>query len=362
MAVTWNATSPTAGGTPYLALSNGGLTATVSPGAADQVQVIASASFSTGKWFWSLLIGAGSSAWSMGLQDGAEGSWTGSSTHSIGTVPSDGAIWHNFGYFGAGVGAAIVTGDVIDFAVDVDAGKIWFRRNGGLWNSDSLADPATGVGGITGWTITKPWFPCVNIYQTGAVTVNFGATAFTYAKPTGFSAVDTGSGAVTGLGTAAGAATTGAEGRRAVRGDGTAPGAATTAATAIRTVRGVGTAPGVATTAAAASKVARGDGTATAAATTAAQASRAVLGLGTAAGAATVAADGAASAPVLPAPAERTIVLSAENRLQIVDTDPRLMLVAAEPVIVVPADVRTQVVDADPRALAVPAETRTMTA
>jgi len=46
------------------------------------------------------------------------------------------------------LGPAAVAGDVIGMAWDTGAERIWFRSNGGLWNADAAADPATGTNGI----------------------------------------------------------------------------------------------------------------------------------------------------------------------------------------------------------------------
>jgi hypothetical protein len=46
------------------------------------------------------------------------------------------------------LGPAAVAGDVISMAWDTGAERIWFRSNGGLWNADAAANPATGTNGI----------------------------------------------------------------------------------------------------------------------------------------------------------------------------------------------------------------------
>jgi len=40
-----------------------------------------------------------------------------------------------------GVFPPLVEGDVVGMAIDVDAGKVWFRVNGGYWNNDPLQGP-----------------------------------------------------------------------------------------------------------------------------------------------------------------------------------------------------------------------------
>lgn len=72
-------------------------------------------------------------------------------------------------------------------ALDLDAGKIWFRENGTWMES---GDPATGanpsfsnvVGPVLPLTV---WYP-----QAGAMTANFGGSAFVDTPPAGFQAWD----------------------------------------------------------------------------------------------------------------------------------------------------------------------------
>jgi len=85
-------------------------------------------------------------------------------------------------------GVAPAQGDVIGIAVDIGAGKIWARINGGTWNNDGAADPATGTNGaniaaITGSLYALAW--CGGS-TTQSITVNFGATSYANAAPSGF--------------------------------------------------------------------------------------------------------------------------------------------------------------------------------
>lgn len=83
---------------------------------------------------------------------------------------------------------ASASGHRFDFAYDLDAKLFWIRRQGGNWNANSSANPATGVGGIAmrdlgGYDVT----PAVTSEVAGQqVTFNFEAEQFVGAVPSGF--------------------------------------------------------------------------------------------------------------------------------------------------------------------------------
>jgi hypothetical protein len=91
--------------------------------------------------------------------------------------------------------ASYVVGDTVDFSVDRVNNLIWFRTNGGNWNNSASANPSTGVGGIALSTPTGTLlYPAFDLYYGGGATIpsltaNFGATTFTYAPPSGFTAL-----------------------------------------------------------------------------------------------------------------------------------------------------------------------------
>jgi hypothetical protein len=94
-------------------------------------------------------------------------------------------------------------GAVIGVAVNFTAQKVWFTINGTTWNNAAIGsqNPATNTGGITTTANNNP-FIVSGTYQTvvpafgtnsntGNIgTANFGATAFSYAVPSGFTAWD----------------------------------------------------------------------------------------------------------------------------------------------------------------------------
>jgi hypothetical protein len=82
-------------------------------------------------------------------------------------------------------------GNVLSVAVDFGAGKLWFRKNGGIWNNNGSADPATNVSGTPFAAPGGGYTPAVGFTTGGSgnnVTANFGASAFAYAVPAGFTA------------------------------------------------------------------------------------------------------------------------------------------------------------------------------
>ena len=93
----------------------------------------------------------------------------------------------------------IVSGDVVSVAVDlVDqneilGGTIWFRKNGGHWNGDILADPFTGEGGapMLGFNNSRSWVPAVGFGGQGSqpgdsMTATFDQSAYLYEAPDGY--------------------------------------------------------------------------------------------------------------------------------------------------------------------------------
>lgn len=84
---------------------------------------------------------------------------------------------------------ALVAGTRVCVALDLTAGRVWFRLGAaGNWNASGTANPATGVGGAAVPTLVgiaifpASWIGDVN----DTFTANFGDSAFTGAVPAGF--------------------------------------------------------------------------------------------------------------------------------------------------------------------------------
>jgi surface protein len=76
-------------------------------------------------------------------------------------------------------------GDIVMVALDIDNGKIWVGVNG-TWPYSG--NPATGANEMyQDNDMMTDMMPSHSWYEGGTCTTNFGATAFTYTKPSGFS-------------------------------------------------------------------------------------------------------------------------------------------------------------------------------
>lgn len=84
------------------------------------------------------------------------------------------------------------TGAVIGMAIDLDNQRLWFTTNGVDWvGTSGTPNPATNTGGfdisvLLGHNCRV--YPAVNLIGAGTYTANFGATSFTHAPPSGFTA------------------------------------------------------------------------------------------------------------------------------------------------------------------------------
>ena len=175
---TWNPSDKSV----YIALSNGDLTATRITGAGTQgVRSIFGAS--SGKWYWEITIndisytnahiGIGDSGVSVYLPPGDDPDGytylaTGSKENNN-TPVSYGDTYDD--------------SDVISIALDLDAGKIWWAKNG-VWQASG--DPSAGTNeaysGISG-----TFYAIMALFTVGDyLTANFGDSAFSYSVPSGF--------------------------------------------------------------------------------------------------------------------------------------------------------------------------------
>ena len=154
---------------------------------------------SSGKWYYEA-IGADNTRWGLGwsIEDFKAGT---SNTFSVGhfAYSQDPLTFYQDGSNVAINGTpAFTTGNVLQIAIDIDAGKTWFGINNTWVNASngSAGDPAAG----TNPTITfsekgQKHYPKM-INNLGNVSVNFGQQGFTYTPPDGFQALNSKNGAV----------------------------------------------------------------------------------------------------------------------------------------------------------------------
>jgi len=178
---TWNPLDKSAG----IILSNNNLTAQWNTAAGG---VRSTNSYTTGKWYFEIThTTAGNNS----------NTCSGVTTAAVGlTVPTFG-----------NVGVRCTTGDIIAnastvatlgvvtvgsrlcFALDLVNQQMWVRLNGGNWNNSGTANPATNTGGFSISFFSAPVFAWASFGDNLCVQVaNFGATAFVYSMPSGFSA------------------------------------------------------------------------------------------------------------------------------------------------------------------------------
>jgi hypothetical protein len=132
---------------------------------------------------WSDAIGAVNS-------NGSVAGVAGSFANSLVIAPN-GQCYNQGSAFGSLI-SAILAGDVISVALDLDARLGWIRKGGGPWFNNVNNNPITGVGGAAlpaglGYT------PVATFNNSNAVgsqyTVNCGQAAFAYPAPGGFNPV-----------------------------------------------------------------------------------------------------------------------------------------------------------------------------
>jgi hypothetical protein len=168
-------------------ISNAGLTITSSSyGAA-----AATLGVSSGKWYYEATISNRSANNSGGIGWCNELYAVTTQTYLTDTANSFGinAINGNAAYNTANTahGSAFSSGDVIMCALDVDAKKAYFGKNG-TWFSNS--NPVTGASTFPYTFTGNTFYPAVNAFG-DTYQFNFGQQNFIYTPPTGFKAINT---------------------------------------------------------------------------------------------------------------------------------------------------------------------------
>ena len=201
MATTLDPANMNSGGT----LSNGNLTFTTASGSA--INVISTASKSSGKWYFEVTINAQGSTTSSGR--GALGVSVANSLRSSGSLPGNGTVgvtWWNYDtniyYNGSGTsaGGSGTNGITVGVAIDIGNKNAWIYLPGsGNWDGQGGDNPATNTGGMNGshfnngalnTMFASPIFAELTVENGSEMTINFGASLFAHTIPSGFLAWD----------------------------------------------------------------------------------------------------------------------------------------------------------------------------
>jgi len=176
----WNPLDKSAG----ITLSNSNLTAQNTSGASG---VRSTNSYTTGKLYFEIThdVAGNNGNTCSGVATAAAGLGT-PFFGNVGVRCTDGVVIANASTV-ATLGAVTV-GSTLCFALDLVNLQMWARLNGGNWNNSGTADPATNTGGFSVSFFTAPVFAWVSFGDLIAVqTADFGATAFKFSMPSGFS-------------------------------------------------------------------------------------------------------------------------------------------------------------------------------
>jgi len=135
---------------------------------------------SSGKWYWEVTIDSVTTSSTVGICDASQSlaAELGLDTHGYGWE-SSGLIYYNNS---SNATSSYVANDVLGFALDLDNGKLWTRKNG-TWTQ---GDPETDTNPLVTGIAASTWYVALSLSQAQA-TINFGASAFANAAPTGFS-------------------------------------------------------------------------------------------------------------------------------------------------------------------------------
>lgn len=141
---------------------------------------------SSGKWYCEIVWNSGANPRIGVTNTSGIGSNLGSSTNSWANL-YDGRLYYNSTVTSYGVG--ISTGDVVMMALDIDAGKLWYGKNG-TWMASG--NPSTGANPSQTFTANQSMsFAVSSGGGTPNWTGNFGQRAFAYTAPSGFKALCT---------------------------------------------------------------------------------------------------------------------------------------------------------------------------
>ena len=147
----------------------------------------ASIAVNSGKWYWEVKWTAGTNPRIGVCNQAGIGQDLGGSANSWCRLNAPSRVYNSGST--SSFGTDPVVGDTIMVAMDVDAGKLWYGKNGS-W--EGSGDPSTGANPAQTFTPNQYMLPA--IASGGGTPVyegNFGSFGFAYTKPTNFKALNT---------------------------------------------------------------------------------------------------------------------------------------------------------------------------
>lgn len=147
----------------------------------------------TGKWYCEIVQNSGANPRIGVTNTAGVGANLGSTANSWAYL-YDGRLFHN-NAVGNNTGISVSTGDVLMMALDLDAGYLWYGKNG-VWmpqtSGGSVGVPSTGSNPTQSFTANQAMsFAVSSGGGTPAWTANFGQRPFAYTAPSGFKALCT---------------------------------------------------------------------------------------------------------------------------------------------------------------------------
>ena len=167
--------------------SNGNLRVTPTLGNATPATIFVS----TGKWYWEVTMdalgSAGAASQRVGVVNTAgSGADLGGSANGW-CFLGDGRIYNNGST--NNYGSALAANDIVNVALDLDAGKIWYGKNGSWFASGA---PASGTSPSQTFTANQSMSPAVASGSGSPIySGNFGQRAWAYTPPAGYNAITT---------------------------------------------------------------------------------------------------------------------------------------------------------------------------
>lgn len=171
-------------------LSNGSLTAT-KDAFADWNTTLSTYMVSSGKWYYEFVLGTTTNKYFIIGYVKPDFSWWGVSQYPGVNSGSYGLDCNTgnkrTGDVSSSYGSGFVSNDIVQVALDLDNGRIWWGKNGTWFAS---GDPAAGTNAAY-TSITGSLIPALGMYTSETGSINFGQRPFSYTPPAGFKALNT---------------------------------------------------------------------------------------------------------------------------------------------------------------------------